>query len=136
MPRSSTAFLLATLAAACASPSPTPVLLGQIEEDLRALDNAIGKYQQARGTLPPDLGPSLVREGCLERVLVDPYESGTEYDGIRTYGYFVGHSSQGDYYVVYSRGPDGQRSFEYDPEEDRIDLRGGDDEIQSNLLVR
>ncbi len=130
------ALLAAVLLAACTTPPEAgPDALQRMEVDLLELDDAVARYTAATGALPPDIGTTLIQGGYLDRVRSDPYSSGQTFDGIVTYGYTTGYDeAEGEFYVLYSVGPDGTMSFLHDPKAHRI-LARGDDEIQTNLFV-
>ena len=107
---------------------------GQIsksESELQTLKTAILSYKRHNGSYPSNIAVDLtsVISKILTQILEDPFKTDTITTS-NTYGYITGtDASFGDYFVIYSKGPDGTVATTWSAANDRAEIAASADDV-------
>ena len=108
--------------------------LTRSEQELHTLETAVMSYFRHNAAYPAGITTDLTGASpkIVENVLDDPFDTDATND---TYGYITGNDAEfGDYYILYTRGPDATGETSWNATTDQVDT-GGDDIVVSNGFI-
>lgn len=113
--------------------------LSKVSAELQTLKTAVISYHRHNGSYPADIDTALTGSTprLITETLEDPYKTDTTTTP-NTYGYTTGtDTSFGDYFFIYSKGPDGKANTKWTGGQDRVEIAAGKDDIAvSNAEVK
>ncbi|MEW5692471.1 MAG: type II secretion system protein [Candidatus Hydrogenedentota bacterium] len=107
----------------------------EAEAELESLKTAVESYYRYNGQYPTDIKGSLIntRPRVINYVLDDPFETDTT--DTPTYGYETSNDATfGDYFIIYSWGPNKVRNNTWSADQDKV-VSINDDIVVSNADV-
>ncbi len=113
--------------------------LSKVDSELQTLKTAVISYRRHNGAFPANIAAALTgaTPKLITNILEDPFKTDatTTPD---TYGYITGNdASFGDYFIIYSKGPDFTVSTSWSAANDRAEIAAGKDDIAvSNAEVK
>ena len=108
--------------------------LTRAEQELHTLETAVMSFFRHSGGFPANVTTDLTGASprIIENVLVDPFDTDADDD---TYGYITGTDAEfGDYYILYTQGPDRTAETSWNDTTNQVDT-AGDDLVVSNGFV-
>jgi len=113
--------------------------LSKVDAELQTLKTAVISYRRHNGSYPANIHAALTASTptIINEILEDPYETNTTTTP-NTYGYTTKtDTSFGDYFFIYSKGPDGKANTKWTGAQDRVEIAAGKDDIAvSNAEVK
>lgn len=108
--------------------------LTRSEQELHTVETAIMSYFRHNGSFPVDIAATLTGASpqIIENVLDDPFDTDATNN---TYGYLTGNDPDfGDYYIIYTQGPDRTAATTWNAATNQVDT-SGDDIVVSNGFI-
>ena len=108
--------------------------LTRSEQELHTLETAIMSYFRHNGSFPADIHATLTGASprIIENTLADPFDTDAANS---TYGYLTGNDAEfGDYYILYTQGPDRAGATSWNAATNQVDT-SGDDIVVSNGFI-
>jgi len=110
-------------------------LQNQVENELETLKVAVLSYWRHNGTtFPPNITSALTTASpvVITQITTDPWKTDV---ASNTYGYATGSDAAfGDYFVIYSKGPKGDTSPQWDSDNKKV-VYTGTGKVVSNAPV-
>lgn len=108
--------------------------LTRAEQELHTLETAVMSYFRHNGTFPSGITTDLTGASpkIIESVLDDPFD--TDATG-NTYGYVTGNDAEfGDYYILYTQGPDLVGATSWNATTNQVDTSGDDIAVSNGFI--